>query len=182
MAMNFLNVSTISLLSVLLVSCSSINISTDYDPSRDFSSYETYRWARGREKNPRNVLARDPLLSKRVQFAVDKALQSKGFTKLEKGQPDFIVIVHAGTAEKLQVHHQSGYWYRGWWGPYGGYTTVSQYTEGTLVIDIVDRAEKELSWRGIATGSVRSRPDPEAAREDIEYAIEEILYEFPPRR
>jgi hypothetical protein len=148
MTMNFLKASAIGLLSVLLVSCSSINISSDYDPSRDFSSYKTYRWARGREKNPRNVLAREPLLSKRVQFAVDKVLQSKGL----------------------------------WWGPYGGYTTVSHYTEGTLVVDIVDRAEKELSWRGIATGTVRSRSDPESAREDIEYAIEEILYEFPPRR
>ncbi len=179
--MNPTKLSAFVLFCVLIVGCSSIDISTDYDPARDFSTYKTYRWARGREKNPRNTLARNTLLNKRVKFAVDNSLQSKGFEKLEKGKADFIVIVHAGMTEKMQVYHQSG-WYHGWWGPSGGYTTVSHYTEGTLVVDIVDRAAKELSWRGMATGVVRSQSDPQAVQEDIQYAIEEILYEFPPRR
>jgi hypothetical protein len=179
--MNLRELSTVGLLGTLLASCSSINISTDYDPGRDFSSYETYRWAKGREKNPRDAFARNTLLNKRVQFAVDRSLQSKGFRKLEKGQPDFIVVVHAGVTEKMQVYQHGG-WYRGWWGPYGGYTSVSHYTEGTLVVDIVDRTEKELAWRGMATGVVRPQSDPESVQEDIQYAIEEILYEFPPRR
>ncbi|MGB6121596.1 MAG: DUF4136 domain-containing protein [Bacteroidota bacterium] len=179
--MNFRKLSAVGLLCVLLASCSSIDITTDYDPARDFSSYKTYRWAKGKERNPRNTLTRNTLLNKRVQFAVDNSLQSKGFEKLEKGQPDFIVIVYAGMTEKMQVYHQGG-WYGGWWGPSGGYTSVSHYTEGTLVVDIVDRAEKELSWRGMATGVVRSQSDPLAVQEDIQYAIEEILYEFPPRR
>jgi hypothetical protein len=180
--MNLTRLFTAAILGTLLAGCaSSINISTDYDPARDFSSYRTYRWAKGKERNPRNMLARNTLLNKRVRFAVDNSLQSKGFQKLETGQPDFIVLVHAGVTEKMQVSHYGG-WYRGWWGPYGGGTTVSHYKEGTLVVDIVDRVEKELAWRGMASGVVRSQSDPESAQEDIQYAIEEILYEFPPRR
>jgi len=179
--MKFRELSAIGLLGVLLASCSSINISTDYDPGRDFSSYKTYRWAKGKERNPRNALTRNTLLDRRVRFAVDKSLQSKGFRKLENGEPDFIVLVQAAMTEKMQIYQQGG-WYHGWGGPYGGYTTVSTYTEGTLVVDIVDRAEKALSWRGTATGAVRPQSDPESVQEDIEYAIEEILHDFPPRR
>ena len=47
---------------------------------------------------------------------------------------------------------------RGYWGGYGGgySTTVSNYTEGTLVIDVWEAKKDQMIWRGIATATVGS--------------------------
>jgi hypothetical protein len=170
---------TISLIA-LLASCSSLNISTDYDPTQDFSKYKTYRWARIKERDPNDILSKNLLLRKKVQAAVNKGLQEKGFTKLDRGKPDFIVFIHAGVQQRMNVYRHGGYYYGGWWGPYGGYTSVSHYKQGTLVVDIVDTEEKELSWRGIASDVVKSYSDPEALQEELDYIISAMLEDFPP--
>jgi hypothetical protein len=36
-------------------------------------------------------------------------------------------------------------------------TTVTQYTQGTLNIDIVDAARKQLVWEGVVTDSVTQK-------------------------
>ena len=164
----------------LLSSCSSLNISTDYDPTQDFSKYKTYRWARIKERDPNDILSKNLMLRKRVQEAVNKDLQEKGFEKLDSGKPDFIVFVHAGVQQRMNVYHHGGYNYGGWWGPYGGYTSVRHYKQGTLVVDIVDTEEKELSWRGIASDVVQSYSDPEAVQEELDYVISAMLEGFPP--
>ena len=164
----------------LLSSCSSLNISTDFDPTQDFSKYKTYRWARIKERDPNDILSKNIMFRKRVQVAVNNVLKEKGFTKLDRGKPDFIVFVHAGIQQRTNVYYHGGYHYGGWWGPYGGYTSVSHYKQGTLVVDIVDTEEKELSWRSIASDVVQSYSDPEALQEELDYVISVMLEDFPP--
>jgi len=164
----------------LLSSCSSLDISTDYDPTQDFSKYKTYRWARIKERDPNDILTKNLMLRKRVLVAVNKGLKEKGFEKLDRGKPDFIVFVHAGVQQRTNVYYHGGYYYGGWWGPSGGYSTVSHYKQGTLVVDIVDTEEKELSWRGIASDVVQSYSDPEALQEELDYVISIMLEDFPP--
>ena len=127
------------------IGCSSLNVTTDYDPSQDFSGYKTYRWATTKELNPNDALAQAPLIKKRVMAGVDKVLQAKGYVLAGKDvEPDFVVMAHAGTKEKMQIYNTGfgygryGGWYDPWWGPYGGSTHVSYYEEGSLVLDIVD--------------------------------------------
>jgi len=43
------------------------------------------------------------------------------------------------------------------WPMYADPTTVSQYKEGTLNIDIVDAARKQLVWEGVVTDSVTQK-------------------------
>ena len=167
-------------LTALLSSCSSLDISTDYDPTQDFSKYKTYRWARIKERDPNDILTKNLRLRKRVLVAVNKGLKEKGFEKLDRGKPDFIVFVHAGVQQRTNVYYHGGYYYGGWWGPSGGYSTVSHYKQGTLVVDIVDTEEKELSWRGIASDVVQSYSDPEALQEELDYVISIMLEDFPP--
>ena len=162
--------------------CSSINVLSDYDPTRDFSDYGTYRWAKIKEINSEDVLNKNSLLRKRIQVGVDKVLGEKGFKKLDEGDPDFVVLIHAGVQPRMNVYHHAPYWYHPWWGPYGGYTSVSYYEQGTLVIDIVDNSEKELSWRGLGTGTVKRFSDPEALQEEIDFTVRKILEDFPPSK
>ena len=57
-----------------LAACSSVSISSDYDPSTDFSRYKDYTWYSG-ESMPGDALAADPLLQRSVIAAIDKALR-----------------------------------------------------------------------------------------------------------
>jgi hypothetical protein len=179
--MKLINSILIGLIIILFFACSSLNISTDYDPTQDFSKYKTYRWAKLKERDPGDILSKNPMLRKRVQVAVNKVLKEKGFEELKEGKPDFIIFIHAGIQQRMNVYHHGGYHYGGWWGPYGGYTSVSHYKQGTLVVDIVDTEEKELSWRGIASDIVQSYSDPEELQEELDYVISVMLEDFPPR-
>ncbi len=184
--MKTISLSIVTIIILALVGCSSLKVTTDFDPSQDFNSYKTYRWATTEEANPNDALAQNPLVKKRVIAGIDKALQDKGFVLVEKGSgPDFVVITHAGVKEKMNVTQTGGYrgygWYDPWWGPYGGSTHVSYYEEGSLVIDIIDWTEKELSWRGIGTGVVKERQqDAEEMQLRINEITAKILADFPP--
>ncbi len=184
--MKTISLSIVTIIILALVGCSSLTVTTDFDASQDFNSYKTYRWATTEEVNPNDALAQNPLVKKRVIAGIDKALQNKGFVLVEKGSgPDFVVITHAGVKEKMNVTQTGGYrgygWYDPWWGPYGGSTHVSYYEEGSLVIDIIDWTEKELSWRGIGTGVVKERQqDAEEMQLRINEITAKILADFPP--
>lgn len=163
-----------------LMGCASISVKTDYDRSVDFRRFRTYSWDGG-QKMMDDALMRDPLLRKRIKRAVDQVLQEKGFVLDTADGADFTVVIHAGVQERMRVTNWGGYgWYDTWWGPYGGRVDVSYYTQGTLVIDMVDQVSKELAWRGLGEGIVREYNDPEEMEKDIRRTVEEILKSFPP--
>ena len=164
-----------------LASCSSLSVKHDYDREADFQKYKTYAWTE--REIPDDALAKNPLMKKRVQMAVDETLGSKGYSLSAREQADFVVVIHAGIKERMRVQDFGGYgWYNPWWGPYGGRVEVSYYEEGTLVIDIVDAKEEELVWRGMGTGIVRPHKKPEKMQEDIDQDVRKILSDFPPGR
>jgi len=174
--------------SLSLIGCSSIKYSTDFDPTQDFSKYKTYRFANANEVDPNDLLTQYPLVKKRVMAAIEKDFAAKGFQESEKGDPDFVVVLTAGSKERMQVTNTGGYGYGGWYGGYYGYgpgyggsTYVSYYEEGTLIIDIVDWKEKELSFRGAATGTLsKKEKTPEESQADIDELVQNILSKFPP--
>ncbi len=168
------------ILVLVLASCSSLSVKTDYDRDVDFQNYESYAWS-DREV-PEDALAQNPLVKRRVQEAVDKTLRAKGYSLVEEEEADFVVVVHAGVKERIRVQDWGRYgWYDPWWGPYGGRVEVSHYEEGTLVIDVVDAEQEELVWRGMGTGIVKRRVNPEKMQQEINEDVEKILSDFPPQ-
>lgn len=174
---------------LLLTNCSSISTTTDYDPEVDFSKYKTYKWYSG-EMPTDDVLSQNPLIRKRAINSVDKVLAEKGFTKADSDEFDFVVIIHAGTKEKMSVdtYNYGGYGYgrygRGW-GGYGGMSTtdVRYHTEATIFVDIADVEKKELVWRGTGTGVVGNKDKTrEEAQEDADYVMNKIMQDFPPQK
>lgn len=92
-----------------------------------------------------------------------------------------MVVAHAGVKEKTQVTDWGSYgWYNPWWGPYGGRVDVSQYQEGTLVIDIVDFQDKEMVWRGLGTAVLEGNSNPEKIQAKVDQYVSQILAKFPP--
>jgi len=182
---------TAVLIVIFVISCSSVSIKYDYDREYDFSKFKTYRWASGKEINPDDELIKYPLLLKRIQASVDNELQAKGLKKAQEGEDfDVVVLTHAGSKERMQVSQTpsmgyagGGYyrgWYDPWWGAYGGQTTVSYYEEATLVIDIVSWEQKELAWRGMATGTVEASKNAESQQKRIDGIVAKIFANYPP--
>lgn len=159
-----------------LVSCSSVNVKTDYDRELNFSNLKTFDWMAHPQNSSANPLLRNTLLEQRVQSAVTRELAAKGYQKAS-GQADFLIAYHAGLQDKVDVTSW-GYAY----GRRGRYwandVTITQYTQGTLVLDFVDAKSKELVWRGWATGVVG---EPKKAQEKIDQAVAKIVEKFPPQ-
>ena len=162
-----------------IISCSSISVSSDYDPNADFSKYNTYAW--GEKLNPNDALQKNQLIEQRVFNAIDTSMMKKGFKKT-KNDPQLLVYPHAGTQERASINSW-GYGYGGWWGagPYGGGgIDVDYYTQGTLYIDIIDKKKNQLVWRGVGTGVLGDPSTPQEITANVNDAVSQILASFPP--
>ncbi len=163
-----------------LAACSGISYNHDYDPAIDFSSLKTYAWIHSADSSSAQRFL-SPLIERRVVSAIDTNLASKGFEKASTGRPDFLVNFYGTTQEKIDVStYYSGWGYYGWYG--GTSVDVRQWTEGTLVIDIIDFSEKDLAWRGYASGAVDSNTNktPEEVTRRVNEVVTNILKNFPP--
>lgn len=171
---------------VLLAGCSSYDIKYDYDMDSNFAAFQTYQWIprmiSDASGNAKTAIQSNTLLDKRIRSAVDTQMAAKGFT-LAAENPDVLVVYHTGLANKVDVTDW-GYTYHGsyWGGSMGRSVDVYQYTEGTLIVDIVDARDKELVWRGSATGVVEPGRSPEQIEARINDVVGRIFAKYPPRK
>jgi hypothetical protein len=159
-----------------LVACSSLKVQTDADPQVDLTTYKRFAFARPAADQQAAGPQMDGLMRKRVEDAIASELQKKGLQLDTTGaEPDVFVAYHTGKQEKLNVVDH-GYSYGRWGGAYGGGTSVNQYTEGSLTVDLFDGKRKELVWRGSATDTVADR---DAAAKKIPQAVAKMFEKFP---
>ncbi len=71
-----------------------------------------------------------------------------------------------------------GYRYGGMGGMGTASTTVSEYTVGTLVVDMFDAKTKNLVFRGTAEDELSDNPEKNAKR--LEKASDKLFKDFPP--
>ncbi len=167
-----------AILAAALGGCSTLEISTDYDTAADFSGLSTYAWMAPRE-TPADPRIDNTLLEKRIHRAVDAELAAKGYTKTW-GETDFLVSYHAGIEGKLDVAVMNNYYgYRRGWGPSDVW--VSQYDQGTLLLDVVAPETKELMWRGTASDVIDPSASAEQREENLREAVRRMLENFPPK-
>jgi hypothetical protein len=164
------------LFAVIVVNgCATISVNQDYDTGYDFAQLKTF----GFLPVPSDA-GIDQLSANRLGDAIKTELTAKGYTLSDSA--DFGVALHFGKQTKTSVQSY-GYGYGGWWGRPGmGSVDVSQYDEGTLVIDFIDMKKKELIWRGTGTGVIGDSPSVEEKTEKINNAVQQILAQFPPTK
>jgi len=164
-----------------------MNVNQDYDSSTDFSSYRNFAWLQESQKKTGDIRIDNPLIDSRVRAAVDRTLTSRGY-KISGDAADFYVAYHLSLKRKLDLEPVTGSIVvgRGYYGSWGGIalhngSAVTEYEEGTLVIDVNDAKTKKLVWRGWASRRVREHSTPEQTTDTINKAVEEILARFPPQ-
>lgn len=162
----------------LLASCSSIKVTTDYDTKTDFTKYKTFAfYKKGIDKVDISDLDK-----RRILKAVESELLALGFSKSET--PDVLVNIFTKSKEKINVysdHHSYRGWYPWYYGPNFG-LHISNYTEGTLFIDLIDANKKELAWQGIGSGGLITSGNVTKKEERIKEFVAEIMSKYPPGR
>ena len=170
---------------VLTMGCSSMSFNHDWDRDADFPNYRTYAWldqqADPATGNAQTARAQNSLLAKRIRNAVDSELQRKGLA-VNTGSPDLLRLYHTGLQDKVNVTDWGYRYSYDYWGWGGRDIDVYQYTEGTLIIDMIDFNTKDLVWRGSATATVDGGTSPEKAEEKIGKAVTGILENYPPKQ
>jgi hypothetical protein len=179
--------STVKILSLvlalgLLAGCSSLTVNYDYDTNVDWAKYETYAWMGGQNnapQDPSSPLMDSGLLDKRIRSAVEWEMEQREMKPAD--DPDVLVIYHLGSEDKLQVTDW-GYRYSDYYWGYGGrQIDVYEYTQGTLVIDVIDAESKNMIWRGIGQKVIdQTQRSPEEVQEKIDQIINKIMASYPP--
>ena len=177
-----IKITTVLLLFLVLSSCSSVRVASDYDTNVNLDTYKTFAFYKtGIDKAEINDLDK-----RRILRAIEAEMLKKGFTKSES--PDVLISIFTKSRENVNIYNNNwnawGYWGWGWgwngfWPGWGwNQPMVSTSTEGQLFIDIIDSKKKELIWQGSGTGYLTQKVEKKEAR--IQEFVSKILEEYPP--
>lgn len=172
---------------VTLAACApAVSVRSDVDPTVNLNQYSTYSFFTqlGIEGN-----SYDNLLGSHFREEIFEQMSARGFQ--QSANPQLQVNVSADTTDKIRVNtYQEPYLYGGYYGGfydpfmggpwYGGptRTSVHQYTQASVYIDLVDAEQHKLVWQGVATFTLsdKMQKDVQAA---VDKTVSEIFSQFP---
>lgn len=165
------------------VSCASVKVVTDLNPEVDFSKYDTYSFLGWQDDSHELMSEFD---QKRVHDAFRAEFDARGLRHVESGGDMeislFLVLDQKTVTTAYTDHYGSrnyGYHRYGLWGV--GHSTTSyhesDYTVGTLIMDVFDSETREQVWQAIGKGTMEVHP---AKREtSTPRAINKLMKDFP---
>ena len=181
---------TVAVMAAFLTACSpSVQVRTDTDPGVNMSQYKSYDFFSqlGIEGD-----GYSNLLGQHFRAAISSQMNARGFSQSET--PQLQINVSIGAEDKVRVNtYQDPYLYGGYYGRgYGAYghgspwgygggatrTTVHQYTQAKVYIDMVDASTHKMVWQGVATFTVTDKMQGQL-RETVNNTVEKILSQFP---
>jgi len=175
-------------IAVATAACGGLTVNSDFDPSANFSAFQSYQWLPDAESDASQI-AQDPLIDRRIRAAIDMDLQSKGFRRMDDGA-DFSVGYQLSTREDVSYTTMHSGWggYGYGWGYWGGGASMGTSTTrrnvdtvGQLLIGIFDENTQEMVWRGSGEKSLSSRAQtPEESEANINDIIRQVMESFPP--
>lgn len=176
------------LIILLLAACASgPSIRSDFDRSVDFTQYSTYGFF-----SPLGIEGPNysTIYGSVFREAIAREMESRGYQQSEN--PDLLINVSARLEDKTKVTQSTtpgyygGYYgyRRGYYDPWVGYgygttTHVSQYTEGTVNIDVVDAGAKKMVFEGVAVGRLKEGRTNEEIRQAINSGVAEMFLNYP---
>jgi hypothetical protein len=183
---------TVAAMAALLAACSpSVQVRSDTDPGVNMGQFKTYDFfsQMGIEGDDYSNL-----LGQHFRDAISSQMNSRGYSQSKT--PQLQINVSIGAEDKVRVNtYQDPYLYGGYYGHgrhggYGGYgspwgygggttrTTVHQYTEANVYIDMVEVSEHKMVWQGVATFTVTDKMQGQL-RETVHNTVEKVFSQFP---
>lgn len=173
----------LSLISIVLVqSCSDLKVTSDYDKSADFTTFKTFNIMRYQE----GVLESTPLPLMTISFieeAIIDELMARGYTLSDDPDIEVYYFVRLNAKTELVQTGVSGGMYYGspyYYGYHGGYTYYNDvrevdYTEGSLIVELVDNKKDRAIWQGVA---VKSVAQSQSSQKNIRMIISKVFYNY----
>jgi hypothetical protein len=174
----------LSIILITAVSCSTVKVSSDFDKTANFAAYKTFTYTDETLAMPIDDINRNRILN-----LVTSEMVAKGFTKSETN-PDVWIDINIKTQTQQTATASTtgtgGYGYRyGRYGYGGGFSTTTinydTYTDGTMFIDMIDAAKKQLVWQGRGTKTLEEDASQKRREENLAYAIKQIFTQYPPK-
>ncbi|HZY79911.1 MAG TPA: DUF4136 domain-containing protein [Cyclobacteriaceae bacterium] len=176
-----------------LAACSP-SVHVDRDEAVDLSAFHTYKFVdiEDEHEGKPDPLYNSSLLDKAIHTEIAKELANRGFRESRKA-PELLVAYHTYTEQKQEAVNSYPMMYNGWgWRyyplgfglapyPYGywsGYNQTYTYTEGTLIIDVINARTKTLVWRGSVSDAIS---DPGDLHKKGIQTVRQIFRKFPVR-
>jgi Domain of unknown function (DUF4136) len=170
------------LLLPLLTACSTTDIkSTEQAPGVDFAAYRSYNFLPGEARNEA-VFNRTGVGLEEVKQAVAREMERRGYRRTD--QPELWVNIGVVNEEQVQTRQTD---FRTDGAPYyigqrnyhwqAGEVPVRTYEVGTVTVDVVDAARKDLVWQGVTASPLSKDPAKSARR--VEEAVTELFERYP---
>lgn len=147
------------------------SVQSDFDKSFNLSNLKTFNFAI-QQRGIRDPLAQDSLNEERIQNALESKLIANGYRLEGQGKHDFAVAYYVTTKNKFDLR-EYGYGAPRWFGSRD--IRVDQYTEGTLTVDIIDVATKQLVWRGRASGTIELKNIDSKITKAVEKLVKQLV-------
>lgn len=183
-------------LALVFIACGGSNVQTVKTTDKDLSNYETFAYLPNSNVEVSGMDYNNEDINAFIIESINNNMQQQGY-KLDRDNPDLLVLVSTSTDEEMarttdpvyaRYPYTAGvnrvqpfyspYYYRGYntFSSVVGYDTDTyQYTEGTLVINLVDRETKEVVWKGIASDNIYNQTNIQV----IEEMVNEIFSNYP---
>jgi hypothetical protein len=162
---------------VLLMSCSSSKVITDYDDKANFSSFKTYAFYEdvGKGLNELDV--------KRVTSIMKTELNALGIQESET--PDFFINIISKTTEAannntIGIGVGSG-GRNGGFGISGGIPIGGKKLNEEFIVEFVKSENDTLFWEAIFNSSIKEKRKPEEKELHFQEIIKNILAKYPPK-
>lgn len=159
-------------------------VTVDVDENTDFSKFQSYTFL-GWQDNSDQIM--NDFDKKRLRESFQSEFEAR---KLEMAETNgdiaisLYIVVSLETSTTAYTNYYGGTGYRyGWrgrgWG--NGYSTTTysenDYLKGTLVMDVFDGETKELIWQGVATGTIKEKP--EQREKHLPKVVAKLMKKFP---
>src|SRR4051812_7725025 len=165
---------------VLLVvsGCGTVDVRSTANSQVDFTQYRTFGFSSSSQPSDSGFFT--PANRGRVQNAVRRQLEQRSYRLADS--PDFLVttflITERKTYDKSNPQNETGSILEDVQKHYGlmndeslGGRPIVQYTERSLVVQLIDPRQHKLLWEGIASGVV----NPRQTDKDVQARIEEAV-------
>ena len=170
--------------SVAVISgCASpLTATTDFDQSFDFRNVDKVA-IQPFDRTTVNSVRISDMQVDRIDEALSDELERKGIRVVgDNKDADLYMIWHLVTQEKTDVRSYNSASYYNCWrcGPNVSDVSVRQYTQGTLIVDMIDPVRNRSVWRAVIESRLKSQPDPEKSAQNRREAASAIFADFPP--
>ncbi len=177
--------SVLGLLALLLAGCaSSPTAVTDHDPSFNFGAVRNV-YILPLDRQVSSVAAVSDIQAARMNEDISRVLTERGYNVIDSAQQaDLLLSWHLVTQERTDVrtYNSMSARYTSCWScptPHSTNVSVRQFTQGTLIVDMVDPVGNRSVWRSIVEERLRDLSAEQAAEMRREVALA-VFADFPP--